>query len=756
MAATLISRFEILETLGEGGMGRVYKARDPLLGRLVALKVLLPGTCQGERRERFLHEARSASSLNHPNIVTIYEVGQQDDTDFIAMEYVEGKQLRELIPPEGMPEERITAYAIQICDALERAHAAGILHRDLKPANILIRPDDVVKVLDFGLAKSILSASQTEATQSLLLNTPHTKVGTLMGTVGYMSPEQAEGLPVDPRSDVFSFGAVLYEMATGRRAFDGQTQVSILAKLLRDDPPSATGSVLHPVIWRCLRKPAHQRYAGFSEVRDALQQLRSPSSILRTAAAPESASIAVLPFLDLSPQKDQEYLCDGIAEEILNSLTRLRHVRVAARTSAFRFKQRRDDIREIGRQLNVSLVLDGSVRTAGNRLRVTTQLVDATVGHQIWSERYDRDLSDVFAVQDEIAASVVDALKGRCTLEPVSGISRKYTENLDAYSLYLRGRHAWNRWTPEGFEEAKRHFEAAIEKDPNYALAWAGLADTATIVASFGYGHPDEAYPVARSAARKALDIDANLGEAHVSMGAVQAFYEWDWKGAEESFYRAIERNPSHSTAYLGLAMACFAPRRMFPEAEKAIARARLLDPISLPVVQSAGTIAVLGRKLDHAAELEAVMTGMAPGFPNTNLVRADRMFAEGRNAEALEALEKFRTMVPANTASVAFCGVAEARMGKRTAAEARLVELEKASAHQFVQQFDFALVLAALGRMDEAYQRLDRAAAGHDGRLMYVGSDPKASEIRSDARFPQLLARMGLTARYPDNGSQI
>ena len=305
MAATLISRFEILEILGEGGMGRVYKARDPLLGRLVALKVLLLGTCQSERRERFLHEARAASSLNHPNIVTIYEVGQQDDTDFIAMEYVEGKQLRELIPPDGMPEERITAYAVQICDALERAHAAGILHRDLKPANILIRPDGVVKVLDFGLAKSILSSDQTEATQSLILDNPHTRAGTLMGTVGYMSPEQAEGLPVDPRSDVFSFGAVLYEMATGRRAFDGQTQVSVLAKVLRDDPPSATSSALHPVIWRCLRKQAHQRYAGFPEVREALQQLRSPSSILRTTAATESASIAVLPFLDLSPQKDQ-------------------------------------------------------------------------------------------------------------------------------------------------------------------------------------------------------------------------------------------------------------------------------------------------------------------------------------------------------------------------------------------------------------------------------------------------------------------
>ena len=475
-AATRLGPYEIIDLLGSGGMGEVYRATDTRLGRTVAVKIL-----DNQFSERFETEARAISSVNHPNICALYDIGDHEGRSYLVLEYLEGKPLQgPLILDEAL------RLATQIAGALEAAHAKGIVHRDLKPANIMVTASGV-KLLDFGLAK-LAKTSDADITRTL--------EGTVMGTAAYMAPEQAEGRSIDARSDVFSFGAVVHEMLTGRRAFRGDSVVAVLSAVLRDHPEPlgpAVPPALVAIITRCLRKNPEERFQYMREVRSALEALRAPSQQFLSApvavqpSCPD-ASIAVLPFANLSADKENEYFSDGLSEEIINALTHVPGLKVTARTSAFAFRGEKQDIRKIAETLNVRTILDGSVRRAGNRIRVSAQLINAADGYHLWSERYDRGMEDVFAVQDEISAAIAEALKLEFSCE-VAAI-RPHTPNLPAYEALLKGRHALSKLTPEGLATSRQFFEQAIGLDPQFALAYVGLGSYFFVLALNGRHDP--------------------------------------------------------------------------------------------------------------------------------------------------------------------------------------------------------------------------------------------------------------------------
>ena len=544
MIGETLSRYKVLDKLGEGGMGAVYLAEDTSLGRKVALKVLSDElAADPEHLERFEREAKAIAAIEHPNIVTIYSVEEVDGLHFLTMGYVEGRPVAEVIPSTGMRVDELLRIALPLVEALVAAHGRGIVHRDLKPANVMVAGDGSVKILDFGLAKLRpdidAEGGEEAATQTL------TQHGQVMGTVPYMSPEQVQGRRADHRSDIFSLGVMLYEMATGERPFRGETSADTISSILRDQPDSVTQvrvevpSELSRVIARCLEKEPHRRYQSASDLHRDLAEFQKRAE---EPAAETSPSMAVLPFVDMSPQKDQDYFCEGIAEELINGLARIQNLRVASRTSSFQIAGSGLDIREIGRKLGVKTVLEGSVRKAGEQLRITAQLVNVEDGYRLWTERYDRTMKDVFAIQDEIAESIVEAL--RVTLSPQErrALQNVATRNVQAYDFYLRGRKFFYQMTGRSFEFARQMYRRAIEVDPQYALAYAGLADCH----SFSYTYMDstrEHQEKALEASEKALALDPGSAEAHASRAlAFSVAGEHDEARAE--FEKAIELDP--------------------------------------------------------------------------------------------------------------------------------------------------------------------------------------------------------------------
>jgi len=505
--------YEILALIGKGGMGEVWKARDPRLNRIVAIKRL-----KGEHTARFDQEAHAIAALNHPHICQIYDVGP----DYLVMEYVEGK------PVNGpLPVEEAVKLALQIAGALEEAHGRDILHRDLKPANILVTQKGSTKLLDFGLAK-LMTESDSDATQTI--------EGTILGTAAYMAPEQAEGKPVDERSDIFSFGAVLYEMLSGNRAFRGNSTATVLSAVLRDDPaPLQAPAELQRVVAKCLAKQSQDRFPNIADLRVALEQIGT------SKPADEKPSIAVLPFADMSVGKDQEYFSDGLAEEIINALVKIPGLKVIARTSAFAFKGQNTDIRKIAETLGVANILEGSVRRSGNRIRVTAQLITAADGSHLWSERYDRELTDVFAVQDEIAAAITGALQGKLIDKPAA--PRLHQPNLPAYEALLKGRHQLHRFSPAAAARAKDYFEQAISLDPEYGEPHSALAEYYYYLGSWGLRPPTEVMPLAQAAGRRALELDPSDELARVVLGNVAMAYDYDWAEAKHQFRLAMASN---------------------------------------------------------------------------------------------------------------------------------------------------------------------------------------------------------------------
>jgi serine/threonine-protein kinase len=717
----------------------------------------------------------------------MFDLGEAEGAHFITMEYVRGEDLRSLIRRIGqLPIGKSISIANQVCEGLAEAHRLGVVHRDLKSNNIMIDKEGNVRIMDFGIARSLEAKGITGA-------------GVMIGTPEYMSPEQVEGKDVDQRSDIYSLGVILYEMVTGRVPFEGDTPFTIGMKHKGEEPkdPKELNTQLPDdlslVILRCLEKDKEKRYQSASEVRSELEHIEKgiPSTerivpkrkpitsreitvtfglkklfipalvvalviaavviwqlLRQKEVAPlpsEKPSIAVLPFVDLSPQKDQEYFCDGLAEELINRLANIENLRVPARASAFSFKGRDLGIREIGEKLDVETVLDGSVRKAGDKLRITAELVKASDGYPIWSKIYERNIEDTFALQDEISLAIIDSLKIELLGKEKTKLVKRYTENVEAYELYLQGRFFWWKRTEEGLNRALEYFANAIEKDPNYALAHVGLADTYTMLNAYGFLTTQEVLPKIRAEVKKALAIDDKLAEAHTSLGNIKMFYDWDWEGAEKEFRLAIELNPNYSWAYFQYADTLLYTGQ-FDKALEEIKRAYELDPLNVILNFQIGYVNYYARHYKKAEEALKKVIMMDPNFYAANEQLGIVHLQQSKYNEALAEFQKVINNTKEGLSRAHFGKrFTLAKMGKEDEAERILEELLELLKQVNAPPVGFALVYAALDQKDRAFEWLRKAVEEHDIMLISLKVDPDFDSLRSDPRFIDLLKKMGL-----------
>jgi serine/threonine protein kinase len=748
MIGRTVGHYRIDAALGAGGMGVVYRATDTRLGRPVALKFLPPDLVRDpQAAERLRREARAASSLNHPGICTIYNVGEHDGEHFIAMELIEGRTLGATIAGRPLAVPVLLDLAIGMADALDAAHAKGIVHRDFKPGNVIVTPRGQVKVLDFGLAKHTEAAAETMTVGRL------TEPGTAVGTVAYMSPEQARGESIGARSDLFSFGLVLYEMATGQPAFAGPTSAVIFEAILNREPPSArrlspaVPAALDALIRRALAKSPESRPANARDMLDELAAIRraldSGASASQSVAV-ELPSIAVLPFSDLSPGKDQQYFCEGMADEIITALSALGSIRVASRTSAIRAKEKGLDIGEIGERLSVQTVLEGSVRTAGTRLRIAVQLTRVEDGHQVWSERYDRNMDDVFEVQDEIARAIAEALKAKLAPGRAGPEVRRGTDDLEAYNLYLRGRYHWERRNRWRLKVALDCFQQAIARDANYAAAWAGLADCYMVMGTYSVRPGRELRGPALEAATRALELAPSLAEAHHALGAVKLWLEWDSKGAETSLRRALELNPRSAMSHVYLGIALVYTHRTLD----GIARADLaltLEPDS-PVIAYVGHGLLLwARQFDRAENGLLRALELEPDAVFAYWGRALALIQLGRPDEAIQCAARGVDIGERQPLLLCALGQAYAAAGRVAEAEAVLAEMTERSGREYMAPIYFLDICCALGRVEDACTWLDRAYEDGNGFLTRLGVAAEYDGLRDHPRFRAVLEKMQL-----------
>jgi serine/threonine protein kinase/Tfp pilus assembly protein PilF len=742
MIGQTISHYKILEKLGEGGMGVVYKAEDTKLKRTVALKFLSPQAVGTEEdKNRFIHEAQAAAALNHPNICTVHEIGEYENQPFIAMECIEGESLKAKIKSGPLGLDEAIEITIEIAEGLQEAHSKGIVHRDVKSANIMLSAADRVKVMDFGLAKS---SGGTQLTRS----------GTTIGTVAYMSPEQGRGESVDRRTDIWSLGIVLYEMITGELPFKADYEQATIYLIINEEPPSITSrrseapKKLQQIIEKALAKSARERYESTEALKKDLESIAQTqrSGKIETKASEQKSkpSIAVLPFRDMSSQRDQEYFCEGIAEELINALVKLKGLRVAARTLAFQFKDRDSDIYKVGELLKVKTVLEGSVRKAGNRLRITAQLINVEDGFHIWSEKYDRELDDIFAIQDEISLAIVDKLKVKLLGEERSGLVKRHTVNQEAHNLYLKGLYFWNRRHEGGMKRAMECFRQAINRDPSYALAHVGVADTFNITGMFGYLPPKEAFPKALAAAKRALEIDDTLGEAHASLGFARTFYEWDWPAAENEFIRAIELSPNYATAHEWYGLLLSATGRHdegINEAEKA----RDLDPLSLIINAIVGMLYYFARRYEESiTNLERTLE-LDPNFLIANgwIVMA---YAEnGMCDRAIRTMSRVEASAAEHPFTLGYFGYYYGACGQVEDALKVLDILNELAKTRYVSPMHQAHTLMGLGRIDEALDFVEKAYVERDPLLALTKASSFYGTHFSDTQYKELLRKIGL-----------
>jgi serine/threonine protein kinase/tetratricopeptide (TPR) repeat protein len=740
IGSTFAERYQVIEELGRGGMGSVYKVLDKELEENTALKLLKPEIAADERIiERFRNELKLARKISHKNVCRMYHLGKKENMHYITMEYIPGEDLKSLIRKIGrLPVAKAVSIAQQVCEGLAEAHKLGIVHRDLKPQNIMIDREGNARIMDFGIARSLKAKGITEA-------------GAMIGTPEYISPEQVEGEETDLRSDIYSLGTILYEMVTGKVPFEGETTISIAMKHKKETPVNPrefnplVPEDLSQLILRCMEKDKERRFQDAKELFSELSKIEEEKPESKKISETKwKSSIAVLPFVDLSPQKDQEYFCDGLSEELINALTKVKDLRVVARTSAFSFKGEKMDVREIGKKLDVETVLEGSVRKAGNRIRITSQLINVADGYHLWSEKYDRDMEDIFAIQDEVTLAIVDTLKVKLLGGEKVELTKRYTDNIEAYNLNLKGRHFLKHYTKEGLQKGLEAFQQAIEKDPKYAMAYVGIATYFNNLGYYNFVPPKDAFPKAKEATEKALEIDDSLGEAHTSLGFYKMFYEWDWEGAEKELKRGIELNPSNASSLNMYAHYLWIMGR-FDEALKENKRAQELNPLSRMVAQTRATIYWTGRQYDRAIEEYKKLLEMSPDYYTARFWLAFPYAFKGMHDEAIAAVEKAMTVsgggVPLMWVAMGFI---YAIVGKKDEAKKVLNKILEQSKKSYVASWMVAAVYGGLGERDKAFEWLEKSFKERDHWLTYLKTSPVVDNLRSDPRFPKMLKRMG------------
>jgi TolB-like protein/Flp pilus assembly protein TadD len=731
-----IAHYRITAKIGQGGMGEVWRATDSKLGREVAIKVLPQALAQDpDRMARFTREAQVLASLNHPNIAAIYGV----ENCALIMELIPGPTLAERIAQGPLSVKEALAVARQIAEALEYAHEHGIIHRDLKPANIKITPEGRVKVLDFGLAK-VQPGTESDATLTA------TSAGVIVGTAAYMSPEQAAGKPADARSDIFSFGLVLYEMLSGQRAFAEDTGISAMAAILHKEPrplrelaPQLPAD-LDRVIGRCLAKSPTSRYATMAALRLALDTGEKP------AAQPKETSIAVLPFTNLSADKENEYFSDGLAEEVLNALAQIPGLRVIARASAFAFRGREHAIAEIAGKLQVTTVLHGSMRRAGNRIRVTATLINASDEAQLWSERYDREMRDIFDIQDEIAQAIVDRLKVQLGAKAGEPLMKRYTQNVEAHSLYLKGNFHLYRFTREDMDKGRSCLEQAVALEPGYAPAWVQLADYYIAGAHLGLALPLDLWPKASEAAQKALDADPDLAEAQAVVGVLEAIRKYRWEAGLKLLEAAARLNSASARCYFWLGRVLFTLHRA-DEAIAALRRAVDLDPVSTLYREHLADIYLLDGRPEEAVEHARFALDVDPRYGIAAALLGEAYSLMGRHDEGVQFKEYGRQRQEGEFHAFGTMAWAYLRAGRRDDAERLLAQLQEESRVRYVVPTTIAMTAVALGDLETAFREIERAIQSADPNLQYVLYSTYFAPLRGDARYAEALRRLNLVS---------
>ncbi len=776
MIGQTVSHYRILEKIGEGGMSVVYKAQDTTLKRHVALKFPSEQVLADEaKKARFIQEARASAALDHPNICTLYEIDEAEGKTFISMAHIDGQSLYEKIQSGPLDLDEAVDISIQAAQGLCEAHEKGIVHRDIKSANIMVTNSGQVKIMDFGLAKLAGETSLTRLTQA----------GAIMGTVDYMSPEQARGEAVDYRTDIWSLGVVMYEMLTGELPFKGGAGQAVIHSILYEEPKRLRGlrrdvpAALEQTVSKMMQKDPSSRLCSMKAVIADLEPLSPKSGLSKEQVAPKRtklrtagiiiaalacvglsallylrpwavqekglSSIAVLPFRNMSADPNQEYFCEGMAEELINAFSQIKDLRVIARTSAFSFKGKDVTVRDIGRQLNVATILEGSVRKADNRLRITAQLVDTTDGRHLWSERYDRQMGDVFAIQDEITLAIVDKLKPTLLGREKARLARRQAIDTEVYNLCLMGRHYLRSKLVSDPNKASEYYRQALEIDPNCALAYAGLANCYNASRDQGLLSPKEAMQKAREMAEKAVKIDETLPEAHDALATVKTWFDWDWEGGERHYRRALELNPGFALARQRYAINLIV-RGRFDEAITQMKMAFISDPLSPDLNTALGFAYICVGRLDDAIETLNRAVEMDPSRPGGHYFLGHFYLFKSMYEEALD--EYGKAMELSEEMSLwpeMFIGITYARMGKPDKAREVLANQLERSKQQYVSSFMFALLHFALGNNDEGFKSLDKAYEENDPTLCWLKTHLLLDSIRSDPRYTALLKKMNL-----------
>ena len=787
--STFAGRYQIIEELGAGGMGTVYKAHDTEIKEKIAIKLLKPEISAHKKMiERFQNELKYARKISHRNVCRMYDLNKDSGSYYITMEYVEGEDLKRMIQMMGrLSIGKAVSIARQVCEGLVESHSLDVIHRDLKPSNIMIDRLGNAKIMDFGIARSLESDKLTGT-------------GVMIGTPEYMSPEQVEGMEIDARCDIYSLGVVLYEMVTGQLPFEGRTQISTAMKHLNEtpqDPRELNAQIsqdLSRVILRCLEKDREQRFRSAEELlfeladiekgiptteRTAptrkprtskeitvsfnLRKLFIPALVLSIVVIvaiimwqflPEKEtplfesgrpSVAVLPFDDLSPAKDQEFFCQGFAESLITALSKIKDLRIPAKTSSFSFKGKEQEFKEIGEKLDVETVLMGSVQRAEDRIRITIQLVKIADESILWSEQFSREMSDIFAIQDQITLEIVRELKGTLLGEDKEILVKRYTENAEAYNLYLQGRFFWEKRTEEGFKKAVDYFEKAIEMDPDFALAYAGLANTYGTFIGYGFLSMEEAAPKIMTLLEKALSIDDELAEAHTLMAQMAKTYYWDWEKAEKGFKLAIKLNPNYVYAHMWYGI-YLADRGQIDEALKEQKRAYELDPLNLVLNYSEGNFNILAKRYDEAIQTFRKTLSMDPNFIPAYYGLANAYLLKSQYDKALQEVDKAWEISKGSSVELlSLRGSIYAKAGNRIEAEKDLEELSQLSQQRYVSPDLIASLYVALGQKDQAFEWLDKAFSERCNGLVKLKIAPEWDDLRTDPRFSELLKKIGL-----------